>query len=319
MDITEQNISRALDLLIEQIKIGDCILFLGAGVHAPPPQNSQFTYSDANRPLVGKELAHKLAEESGYRKEFPDETYLDLQRVSLNIEMTQGLGRRYLVDLLDKYLRKGKKPSPALNILAELPFKIIVTTNYDSLLETALYSNGKDPQILIYNPDFTQITQDFDGEPTPERPFIFKIHGDLNHRESLVITDEDYINFIQRMSQKDLLNPIPSTISYRMQRWYILFIGYGFADYNLRLLFRTLRFNKDRAKLPETFSLDTDPDPLIIKVYQYVKQYITFVMEDLWIFLPWLYRKVKGKEFHNENLNDFFTGITISRHRTVQL
>lgn len=76
-------------------------------------------------------------------------------------------------------------------MLAALPFKIIVTTNYDRLLEVAMAGEGirKDPAVFIYNPNAGTPTPDMTEDPTQERPLLFKMHGDLDHRDSIVITD----------------------------------------------------------------------------------------------------------------------------------
>ena len=134
-------------------------------------------------------------------------------------------------------------------------------------------------------------------DPTVERPLLFKMHGDLDKRDSIVITDEDYINFVQRMSEKDIVHPVPQTIRYRMRRWPTLFVGYSFRDHNLRLLFRTLRWKVDTADFPPSYSIDKWPDPLILHVWQNERRLITFLTEDLWTFVPTLYKTVKGEEF----------------------
>lgn len=299
MDKNTNEISGIHKELLSQIKKGECILFLGAGVHAPPPENSNYNYPDINRPKLGGELVKELAEECGYSKKFPEESPLDLQRVSLCYEMSEHLGRRKLVNSLDNHLRVDKIPSPVLEMLSELPFSITVTTNYDKLLETAMRRHGKDPAIFCYNskPRPDEPTPDMSEDPTAERPMIFKMHGDLEKRESIVITDEDYITFVQRMSDKDRYHPVPQTIRYRMLRWTTLFVGYSLRDYNLRLLFRTLRWKVDQANIPNSFSIDRSPDPLILQVWQHERRFITFVTEDLWKFVPWLYKEVKGREF----------------------
>ncbi len=123
------------------------------------------------------------------------------------------------------------------------------------------------------------------------------MHGDFDDRASIVITDEDYITFVQRMSDKDALHPVPETIRYRMLKWPTLFVGYSLRDYNLRLLFRTLRWRVDPANFPQSFSVDRNPDPLILQVWQHERRFITFVTQDLWTFVPWLYKEVCGEEY----------------------
>jgi hypothetical protein len=201
------------------------------------------------------------------------------------------------MDKLDEYLRQKKEPSAALKMLASLPFKIIVTTNYDQLLETGLGLFNKKPSVFVYSSKLNEPTPDLATDPTVERPLLFKMHGDLDHRDSIVITDEDYITFIQRMSDKDALHPVPQTVRYRMQRWWTLFVGYSLSDYNLRLLFRTLRWRVDPVDAPRTYSVDKRPDPLILKVWQDKMDLVTFVTQDIWTFLPWLYKEIHEKEY----------------------
>jgi len=289
-------VTEALNDLVTQIKQGECILFLGAGVHSDP-KDSPYTYSEEHRPLLGGDLAEILAGECGFTRTFPDESPRDLQRVSLCFETTPGLGRKRLVDHLDKHLRAGKKPSPALEMLAGLPFRIFVTTNYDRLLESALYKLDKDPYVFVYSPHEGEPTPDLFEDPTEERPLLFKMHGDLDQRDSIVVTDEDYITFVQRMSDKDALHPVPQTVRFRMRMWPTLFVGYSLRDYNLRLLLRTLRWRVDPAYYPPTFSVDKEPDPLILKVWQDERKFVTFVAEDLWAFVPWLFKEIRGKEY----------------------
>jgi len=292
--------------LVESVRKGECVLFLGAGIHAPPPPGSAFTWDEACRPLLSDRLTKQLAEDSNFVtrypvQEFPWEYPLNLQRVSLFADTPDGGGRSQLIDRLRGYVQKGKKPSAIVQALAQLPFRIIVTTNYDKVFETALSAAGKDPSRLIYNPRFNQTTQDFAGDPTKEEPFVFKIHGDLSERQSIVITDEDYITFVQRMADKDENHPVPMSVRYHMKRWPTLFLGYSLRDYNLRLLFRTLRWGTDESRYPLSFSVDRGPDPLIQQIWQHERHIVLFVVEDLWSFVPALYEQIVGQSMP-ENL-----------------
>jgi hypothetical protein len=83
-----------------------------------------------------------------------------------------------------------------------------------------------------------------------------------------------------------------------MNRWPTLFIGYSLRDYNLRLLFRALRWGMDASSFSRSFSLDPTPDPLTVRVWQEREQpYVAFVVHDLWTFVPRVYREIMGKDF----------------------
>ena len=218
MPAQDSDSQKILKNLVEQVKNGECILFFGAGVHASPSKGSKYKYPPESKPLLGRQLVEIMATECDFQKNFPDESVLDLQRVSLCYEITKGLGRSKMVDFLSKQVQEGKKPSPALQMLAALPFKIVITTNYDRLFEKALIKVDKDPHIFVYDPSppGDEPTPDLTTDPTVERPLLYKMHGDLDKRDSIVITDEDYINFVQRMSEKDIVHPVPQTIRFRM-------------------------------------------------------------------------------------------------------
>src|SRR5205823_2674284 len=62
----------------------------------------------------------------------------NLPRVALHVEV-QGGERPYLVQQLRKVLAESAcQPSNLLTCLAELPFRLLITTNFDRLMERAL-------------------------------------------------------------------------------------------------------------------------------------------------------------------------------------
>jgi hypothetical protein len=331
--------SRAAGDGIEQIaasvRSGQVVLFLGAGVHAskPAPPGQPEPPPDPRRPLFAGALAEALARETRWAERFPKKPPKDhFQRVALYYELSiildeqrkdweqngknQGLpeppdhpgsaaeaidlrrrGRARLAAAVQRAVTVGKTPSPALRALAELDFPLIITTNYDRLFEDALLMAGKNPTTAVYRPQATARPDDPLQDPSEKSPFIFKIHGDINTPESLVITDEDYIDFVLRMTAPGEFNPVPDTFYFRLSKWPTLFIGYSLLDYNLRLLLKTLRHKKDR--FPRSYSIDPWPDPLVARVWDSELGYVGFLANNLWEFVPELYRRVKGCEMPN--------------------
>lgn len=291
--------ARDVAAVVDMIRAGRCILFLGAGVHSAPPAGSRWTYGDDDRPLRGGELAAHLAAGTEYAVQYPDEKPRNLGRVSLYCEMNQKCGRPWLIREVRKQVHIGKKPSPALRALAALDFPFIATTNYDQLIEDALTMHAKKASVSVYNRSSTVPTTDYTGDeidPTPARPFLLKIHGDIDVPESIVITDEDYIDFVLRMSDKEPFNPIPPSFRYAFSRYPTLFIGYSLLDYNLRLLFKILRWNVDKARIPTTYAVDPFPDRLIHDVYDQQGRFVHFIVTDVWSFVPMLYQALKGSD-----------------------
>ena len=73
--------------VIARIKKGECVLFLGSAIHAPPPPDLGFEYPKGLRPMLAGELTDELAKDSRFVDAFPADANpsdypLDLQRVS---------------------------------------------------------------------------------------------------------------------------------------------------------------------------------------------------------------------------------------------
>jgi hypothetical protein len=291
--MAEHESSHLLDDVVRAVSKGQCVLFLGSGVHWPPPEESSFTYAEAERPASATTLRDRLADLSAWDERYVDVERWNLQRMSLDFQIVHSRSR--LVSEIRTAVDDGKRPSPVLQALAKLDFPLVITTNYDRLFERALWGHGKDPEVASYSagPAVLKEAMQLDSN----RPFVFKMHGDVDHPDSIVITDEDYIQFVLRMSDRDpTMGAIPTTLAYYFKVWPTLFVGYSLMDYNLRLLFKTLRWRIDEARTPDTYSVDVDPDPLIRDVWQTRSRLVKFIVEDVWSFVPKLYRGVTGEE-----------------------
>lgn len=287
----------------EEVIRGNCILFLGAGVHSGPSKDSgqaADVYPDPVRPLRGSELSALIADRTEYVTEFPSDQTTNLGRVSLYAEHKEGFGRPWLYDIIRDNVQTGKQASPMLEALTGLGFRFIATTNYDNLAEQCLWRKGKTPQVVVYNKDRNLETDDYIGDrvsddPTVMRPFVLKIHGDIDRPDSLVVTDEDYIHFVLRMGDPERFHPVPRSFHDAFCRYSTIFIGYSLLDYNLRLLFKTLRWGRHPARQPKTFSIDPRPDWIIRKVYDNIQ----FVVHDVWTFVPMLQKEVERRKEGN--------------------
>ena len=281
-----------LEYLKEQIAAHECILFLGSAIHVPPPPElTQYNYLPDKAPPVGSQLSKILAEKSDY----PGADWWNLQRVSQYFE-TEKKSRYLLVNEIKEAVDKDREPSPILRMLADLEFPIVITTNYDQLYEKAVEQKAKaeniaDPyQLSIYNPNTNKAkTVDCPQNPDPKKPYILKIHGDVDKRESIVLTDEDYIQFVLRMSDKSPHNPFGQNVLAHLIKWPTLFVGYSLMDYNLRLLFKTLRWKLDAASIPPNYSVDKKPDVLIRDVWENQRRYVSFIVLNLWDCVPRLH------------------------------
>jgi hypothetical protein len=304
----QQQYEMRVQSIAEMIKRRECILFLGSAIHAPAPDGSKYDYPISKCPPIGSQLSELLATKCKY----PGEDRWNLMRVSWFYEFQSGF-RSELVRQVKEAVHKDREPSPILRGLARLGFPLVITTNYDQLYERALTLVARDQahqdqktdaqvsateavfEKCVYSPLSKVRTKDSAAQPTLANPYLLKIHGDLDQEESIVITDEDYIQFVLRMGDKHPYHPVGKNVLTHLVSWPTLFIGYRLSDYNLRLLFKTLRWKIDQAKIPASYAVDMKPD-VLIRFFMEKQQIVSFIEKNLWDFVPDLYKAVKGEE-----------------------
>src|SRR5437588_5043393 len=199
-----------LKYIEDRILRHQCVLFLGSAIHVPPPPElTQYSYPKEKAPPIGSQLSKYLAEKS----EYPAQDWWNLQRVAQHFE-SKTKSRFRLVEEIKNAVHVGREPSPTLRMPADLDVHIVTTTNYDHLYEQALDLKAEEEkstgqtvthyQVSVYSPNNTTKSKTVDclPNPDPKLPYVLKIHGDIDRPESIVLTDEDYIQFVLRMSDK---------------------------------------------------------------------------------------------------------------------
>lgn len=196
---------------------------------------------------TGGELAEELANEC----DFPGCDRQDLLRVAQFYAIK--LGEHPLrVSVQEKLSIAGVKPGQMHHLLANWPVKVVLTTNYDNLMERAFSMAGKDPakEVYLRQGDQKQIKT----EPGVDCPLVYKLHGSLENIDSMVVTEDNYIDFLISLVHGD--PKVPDVISNIFKGRSILFIGYGLKDWNIRVLLKYLRTTDIRSFAVQYRSLD---------------------------------------------------------------
>lgn len=242
-------------VIAKRLRQGYVIPFLGAGAsqvgrpqgRAWDPQNPEFLPS-------GSELSTLLAEETS----FPlAEERRNLATVASYYHEVSGrrLLRERLREIIDRPYSFGPLHSLLASVSAPL---VIVSTNYDTLLEQAFRAAGRPYHLVAYPADRKDVAGSVlwwpygAADPTVVPPneldidlsrdtVIFKMHGTIvteaERWDSFVITEEDYIEFLSRMSANAA---IPSLFYPYFRERSFLFLGYGLRDWNLRVVLRNV-------------------------------------------------------------------------------
>lgn len=218
--------------LVRQLRDGHCTPFLGAG-------------ACAGTLPVGGDLSEQWADEYAYpfgdRRELPRvmqwaaTTMADT--VFIREQVTGALAGIGPPDFSD--------PAEPHRLLASLPLPLYLTTNYDDFMLRALERAGKRPRRAIC-PWYLGSRSDpevFEVEPAERtaQPVVYHLHGSFDDPKSLVLTEDDYLEFLIGLAMDRAAarqQVIPAYVLEALSTKPLLFIGYSLRDWTFQVLFR---------------------------------------------------------------------------------
>jgi hypothetical protein len=216
--------------------------------------------------------------------------------VALEFEVNRG-ERRSLIDALKSILPDADcEPSPLLETLAGLPFKLIVSTNYDRLMERALEGHDHRYELIV------QPVEGFPNTPETHAWFtrlegdkevllFYKIHGTFQDQglSPLIITEDDYIHFLTVAGVDNI--GCPNIIKKHLTPSSLLFLGYGLEDWDFRAIYKNLINNLHRHEIPQSFAIQKDPPDYLVRYWQRQRENVEIYNVDLYDFAGDLERK----------------------------
>jgi hypothetical protein len=248
-------------LILEKLREGNVVPFLGSGASLGDRDPRTTAWSREDRAYLpnARELADHLAKPVSFPREAEGS---QLTQVAQYYELVAG--RDDLDQGLHKVFERPAKLAKIHTFLAGLSGPLlIITTNYDDLMERALDAQSKVYDVIIHlTPATLKRTTDHEladsllwrphgGDPRfvtdddlaevdlSQRFVVYKMHGGIDRaqqeRDSYVITEDDYIDFLTRMTSQSA-SAIPSIVAGHLQRRHLLFLGYSLRDWNLRVL-----------------------------------------------------------------------------------
>jgi hypothetical protein len=276
------------NMIVPRIERGQCVPFLGAGANVGA--------DGATGLPLGGEVALRLAaaltkvDVHAYVQEFDKlskseafaglEDYgellrlglQDLPRVSFYAELRQD--PFFLLEELRKILSDtALEPTPILRTVARLPLPLIVTTNYDNLMERALdcvlgegnYERVVQPIEGYDDQGQVDVNAKLDAAAAEGKLVLYKIHGSFaaptsNGDEggsSVVVTEEDYIKYLTIGRTEG--RGIPNLIASKMKTSTILFLGYSLEDWDFRTFFKGVIEPLERHKKLRSFAFQLKP------------------------------------------------------------
>ena len=238
--------------LLQRIVDKECTPFVGAG-------------ASAEKVPVASELAQAWATEY----EYPLADATNLARVAQFLAVEQD--PVFPKQLLRRQLQQLEPPDFAApdephGVLADLDLPIYLTTNYDGLMLAALRARGKQPEreLCGWN-DLVRELQpsalDAGFTPTPSTPLVYHLHGHGDLPQSMVLTEDDYLAFLVRISTDNTVRLLPSKIRSALATTALLFVGYSLSDWDFRVLFRGLMGSLGSTLGMTSIAVQLDPSP----------------------------------------------------------
>ena len=233
------------DQLVQAIKNKNVILFVGAGVSA-----------NLGLPTWNDLISH-MAEKLGYDPEVYKTLGDNLSLAEYYIKEMGSIGQ--LRSWMDREWHKSTikiEESEIHQLIVQLGFPIIYTTNYDRWIEMAFEH---------YNNEFLTIKNVGDLKNVKEGiTQIVKFHGDFEDDSSIVLTESSYFE------RFDFESPLDIKLRADILGKTILFIGYSLSDINIRFLLYKLNktwqnstYSSDR---PKSYIFFPRPNPIQEKV-----------------------------------------------------
>ena len=152
-------------------------------------------------------------------------------------------------------LRKDNPAEPH-KVLASKPFPIYLTVNPDNSMEDALVEAGKSPRSDYSRwkselENFEKFPRIQDSEPqyTPseKNPLVYHLFGSLGNPLSLVLTEDDYFDYLLSVSSKAKGKDLtPPKVGTALTENALLFMGFRLDDWSFRVLLRSI-FTKEGA------------------------------------------------------------------------
>jgi len=291
--------------VIKAMLDGRLVPFFGAGVNlCDRPQG--VAWQQGQYLPSGGELSEYLANNFGY----PAPDKFDLLRVSQYVAVVNGTGPLY--EELRKLFDADYPPTHLHQFFAVFPavlrskncparYQLIVTTNYDDVMERALKAAKEPYDVVTFVAEGEQRGKFWHQPPEGDarvidkpneyrdvsldkRTVILKIHGAVDRmnaeRDSYVITEDDYIDYLTRT---DISNLIPVTLAAKLRKSNFLFLGYGLRDWNLRVIlhriwgeqklsYKSWAVQLSPAQVEAEFWRKRDVDILDARLQDYVAQ-----------------------------------------------
>lgn len=244
------------------------------------PRVSQFLASTREgvmpRRLFYKYVYARLMEK--YPEHIPDH----LQGLTQDDDIIGSLDA--VISVVGVAVRKSADNDPYA-VLASYKLPVYVTTDPSSLLVDALTEQGAHPRVRVLRWNeaakacdenyLSNVGVDVPNRATSEHPVVLKLFGDLSAPKSLVMTEDQFFDYMSNSASKEV---VPPMISARLVDTALMFLGFQADSWEFRVLFRSLLLLEGMAMSIDHrhFSVQVDPNGTLDRgsARRYIERYL---------------------------------------------
>jgi WD40 repeat protein len=206
--------------LVKKIADGNCVVFVGSGLSIAAGLPG---WPDLLRQMIrwAEEHGKEMSDRADLEKDIDNNKLLDVAE-----EMRERLGendfRQFMVEV---FCNPDLGPVEAHELLTEIPFSAVITSNYDTFVEDTWIRKGSSSLV------FTQLDYpELAGALRDDKFYVLKVQGTINRMETIILGRSDYreVMFSNPAYQQHLATLFSTKT--------VLFLGFALTDPDLMTL-----------------------------------------------------------------------------------
>ena len=227
-----QKLLESINLIREKAENNKLIVFVGAGVSRnvegmPSWYALVKAMADAIHYSKCDYCKHRNGCEGNCRlqEEYSSDEFLKIPQYVYNQDP------ELYYKILAGQIKEVTEDAPLSKAIFDINPTHIITTNYDTLLESSKSELREQYQVIVRDKDLLDSTKN---------KYIIKMHGDLHDTSTIVLKEQDYLNYSQNRVLIELF--IKSLLTDHV----VLFLGYSLNDYNIKQIISWLNYMRSQ-------------------------------------------------------------------------
>ena len=227
-----------INIIRDKSDNGKLVVFVGAGVSMnvegmPSWHSLVKAMADAIHYSKCDDCKHRddgCDENCRLREEYSNDEFLKIPQYVYNQDPN------LYNQILEDQIKEVSEDAPLSKAIFNINPTHIITTNYDTLLESSTSELREQYQVIVRDKDLLDSTK---------TKYIIKMHGNLHDKSTIVLKEQDYLNYSQNRVLIELF--IKSLLTDHT----VLFLGYSLNDYNIKQIISWLNFMRSQNKALE--------------------------------------------------------------------